>query len=186
MMSFQAYLDTIYANTGKTPEDFRTLAEAKGLLKPGVKPMEIVNWLKRDYDLGRGHAMALIVTFNQATQPQLSLDQQIAERFAGAKSDWRPVFDTLVKAVQSFGPGVTVKPTASYLSLLKNGTKFAVIQPTVTRLDVGIKDKNALTTERYKIAGNWNVMVTHRIRIEKPDQLDDELMKRLRAAYDLA
>ena len=36
-MSFQAYLKNIKAKTGKTPEDFKKLAEKKGLLKPGCK-----------------------------------------------------------------------------------------------------------------------------------------------------
>jgi len=35
-MSFQAYIDNIRAKTGKTPEDFRTLARKEGLLEPGV------------------------------------------------------------------------------------------------------------------------------------------------------
>ena len=34
-MSFQAYLDTIQARTAKTPDDFRELAEERGLLKDG-------------------------------------------------------------------------------------------------------------------------------------------------------
>lgn len=62
-MSFQAYLDNIKAKTGKTPEDFKKLAEEKGLLKPGVKAMEIVNWLKKDFGLGHGHAMAIYAVF---------------------------------------------------------------------------------------------------------------------------
>lgn len=62
-MSFQAYIDNIKAKTGKTPDDFRKLAEKKGLLKPGVKAMEIVNWLKHDYGLGHGHAMAIYAAF---------------------------------------------------------------------------------------------------------------------------
>ena len=31
----------------------------KGLLRPGVKAGEIVAWLKKDFDLGHGHAMAI-------------------------------------------------------------------------------------------------------------------------------
>jgi Domain of unknown function (DUF4287) len=63
LMSFQAYIDNIKAKTGKTPEDFKILAETKGLLKPGVKAGEIVAWLKEDFGLGRGHAMAIYATF---------------------------------------------------------------------------------------------------------------------------
>ena len=58
-MTFQAYIDNIEAKTGKTPDDFRKLAEEKGLLKPDVKAGQIVDWLNEDFDLGRGHAMAI-------------------------------------------------------------------------------------------------------------------------------
>jgi len=62
--SYQGYLRTIKAKTGKTPADFRQMAEEKGFtesgaLKPTVKAMEIFNWLKQDFDLGRGHGMAI-------------------------------------------------------------------------------------------------------------------------------
>ncbi len=61
-MSFQAYIDNIYAKTGKTPEDFKLLAEQKGLLKSGAKAGAIVAWLKEDFGLGHGHAMAIYAT----------------------------------------------------------------------------------------------------------------------------
>lgn len=67
-MSFQAYIDNIKAKTGKTPDDFKKLAEKKGLLKPGVKAMAIVNWLKEDFGLGHGHAMAIYATFKGIKQ----------------------------------------------------------------------------------------------------------------------
>lgn len=62
-MSFQAYIDNIKTKTGKTPGDFKKLADKKGLLKPGVKAGEIIAWLKKDFDLGHGHAMAIYATF---------------------------------------------------------------------------------------------------------------------------
>ncbi len=63
-MSFQAYINNIKAKTGKTPEDFKNLAREKGFLKEGkipegIKAGEIVKWLKEDFDLGHGHAMAI-------------------------------------------------------------------------------------------------------------------------------
>ena len=67
-MSFQAYLDNIQTKTGKSPEDFKKLAEKKGFLKSGklkpeVKAGEIVDWLKKDFKLGHGHAMAIYALF---------------------------------------------------------------------------------------------------------------------------
>ena len=69
-MSFQAYLDNIYTKTGKTPEDFRELAKAKGLFTPETKATVIINWLHEDFDLGRGHAMAIVATFKQFHKEQ--------------------------------------------------------------------------------------------------------------------
>jgi len=59
-MSFQAYLDTIEKKTGLTPRQLVEIAQEKGLDAPGVKAGEILSWLKDDYDLGRGHGMALV------------------------------------------------------------------------------------------------------------------------------
>ncbi len=67
-MSFQAYIDNIKKKTGKTSDDFKKLAEGKGLLKPGVKAMEVVNWLKKDFGLGHGHAMAIYAVFKGIKQ----------------------------------------------------------------------------------------------------------------------
>ena len=63
-MSFQAYLNTIKAKTGKGPADFRQMAEQKGFtqngeLTPNVKAGDIIKWLKTDFDLGHGHATAI-------------------------------------------------------------------------------------------------------------------------------
>jgi hypothetical protein len=58
-MSFQAYLDNIETKTGKTPNDFIALAKAKGFDDPATKTSVIVTWLKEDFDLGHGHAMAM-------------------------------------------------------------------------------------------------------------------------------
>ena len=87
-MTLKAYLDNIQAKTGKTPQDFRILAEEKGLLKEGVKTGQIVSWLKEDYGLGQGHAMAIVLTLRNATQPRLSKDEQVAKHFKGDKARW--------------------------------------------------------------------------------------------------
>ena len=72
-MSFQAYIDNIKAKTGKTPEDFKKLAEKKGFLEKGkikasVKATEITDWLKEEFGLGHGHAMAIYATLKGKTE----------------------------------------------------------------------------------------------------------------------
>lgn len=64
-MSFQAYLDNVEAKTGKSAEDLKAIATEKGLadangLAPGVKATAVTDWLKKDFDLGHGHAMSIV------------------------------------------------------------------------------------------------------------------------------
>lgn len=64
-MTFKAYLDNIQAKTGVAPEEFLHLARAKGFaddkgIAKGVKATQITDWLKAEYDLGHGHAMAIV------------------------------------------------------------------------------------------------------------------------------
>jgi prepilin-type processing-associated H-X9-DG protein len=59
-MSFQAYLDKIEEKTGLTPRALVEQAKQHGYDAPDVKAGVICEWLKADYDLGRGHAMALV------------------------------------------------------------------------------------------------------------------------------
>ncbi|RTK94995.1 DUF4287 domain-containing protein [Candidatus Saccharibacteria bacterium] len=58
-MSFQAYLDSVEQKTGKTPNEFIELAKAEGF-DSDTKAGEIVAWLKQDFELSHGHAMAMV------------------------------------------------------------------------------------------------------------------------------
>ena len=185
-MTLKAYLDNIQAKTGKTPQDFRVLAEQKGLLREGVKTGEVVAWLKRDFALGQGHAMAVVLTLKSATQPKLSRDEQVTKHFRGDKARWRKPYDALLNHVRTFGPDVSEAPTNSYISLLRGSKKFAIVQVTAEHLDIGIKLKGAKTTDRFQAAGAWNSMVTHRVRISDPRQIDTEVRAWLKHAFDEA
>ena len=59
-MSFQAYLGNIEDKTGLIPRQFIALSQEKGFDDPSTKAGVIVDWLKADFDLGRGHAMAIV------------------------------------------------------------------------------------------------------------------------------
>jgi hypothetical protein len=179
-MSFQAYMDTIEAKTGKKPADFRRLARERGLETYG----ETVAWLKAEFALGHGHANAMAHVILETFDHELTIDEQIAKHFAGGKAPWRKSYDELIAAVETFGPDIGLSPSSSYISIVRSGKKFAIVQVTSKRLDVGIKLKDAAAEGRFEAAGAWNAMVTHRVRVSDPGDVDAELLSWLRRAYE--
>jgi hypothetical protein len=183
-MSYQAYLDSIRAKTGKTPAEFRALAQDRGLLAPGIKAGEVVRWLKEDYGLGHGHAMAMYGAIKPADGPRQSTDEAVAAHFAGRRAGWRETYDRLIARVAEFGSDVSAQPAKSYISLVRGGKKFAIVKVTSERFDVGIKLTGTAPAGRLTTAGSWNAMVTHRVAVKDPGDVDPELLRWMRSAYD--
>jgi Domain of unknown function (DUF4287)/Domain of unknown function (DUF5655) len=179
-MSFQAYLDTVKAKTGKTPADFAKLAGEKALTKHG----EIVAWSKKDFELGHGHANAIAAVLLKSESRGASLDEKLEGVFSSTKSAWRATFDALEARVTAYGEDVKLAPTETYVSLLRGDKKFGIAQPSKERLDIGIKLKGIPATERLEVAGSWNSMVTHRVRVNDSSQIDDEVLGWLKQAYE--
>ena len=86
-MSFQAYLDAIEDKTGLTPRELVAQAHQRGFDAPAVKAGTIVDWLKEDYGLGRGHAMALVYVIKNGPE--------IDSKHVGSTGTHRDDSDTL-------------------------------------------------------------------------------------------
>ncbi|MCZ0983717.1 DUF4287 domain-containing protein [Streptomyces diastatochromogenes] len=86
-MSFQAYLDNIEEKTGLTPRQFIGLAEERGFAGPKLKAGPVLEWLKEDYGLGRGHGMALVHVFKNGAQ--------ISDKHVGSGGAHSDASDTL-------------------------------------------------------------------------------------------
>ena len=184
-MTFQAYLDTIRTKTGLGPQEFHDLALAKGLAPKNAKAGEIVAWLKQDFGLGHGHAMAIWSVLRRNGAPRPGSDDALDALFAGSRSPWRPWFDRLSGQMREFGGDVSLAPGRTYVALNRAGRKFAIVQPAAGHLDVGIKCPGVPPVGRFASAKGWNAMVTHRVRILSHDD-DDELVEWLRDAHDAA
>lgn len=179
-MSFQAYIDNVKSKTGKTPEDFAKLAAGKGLSKHG----ETVAWLKNDFALGHGHATAIAGVILKSGLPKAAPEQKLEALFTGKKQHWRAATGKLIDQISQFGDDVSVSAGGTYISLLRAQKKFAILQPSsAERLDIGIKLKGKAAHGRFEAAGSWNAMVTHRVRIADPKDLDAEVLSWLKNAY---
>lgn len=180
--AFQSYLDNIKAKTGLTPADFKRLAKEKGL----TKASEVVAWLKADYGLGYGHAGAIWRVIGHADDVKASDGDRLGKLFAGDKAQWRKGYDALEAKVLKFGADVEIAPNLTYINLVRGTKKFGIVQVAVERLDIGIKLKGVPPADRFEAAGKWNAMVTHRVRISDPKQIDKDVVAWLKRAYEAA
>ncbi len=166
--------------TGKSLEEWKTVLTLSGLSKHG----EMVSLLKRAHGVTHGFANLIVHEFRSGAVSAPAEDLVDAQ-YRG-KQGLRPLYDRIMKEVHAFGTDVEIAPKKGYVSLRRK-TQFALLQPsTKTRLDVGIKLKGLDPTERLEASGSFNAMVSHRVRVSDPREVDAELIGWLRRAYEEA
>lgn len=170
----------IEITTGKPVEKWVAMARTKGFAKHG----EALKWFKDAHGIGHGYANFLA---KETLKPDDAGDAALVDaQFAGAKSALKPLYERLVKMVRAFGSDVEVAPKKNNVSVRRN-KQFALLQPsTATRMDVGLILKGVPAKGRLEASGSFNAMFTHRVRVESVKDIDGELERWLKNAYDLA
>ena len=168
--------------TGKTLPQWLKVTTKCGLEKHG----QIVKFLKSEHDVTHGFANLIAHKTLAAASPDKKNDDPVDAQYSGKKESLRPIYEALIKAVEKFGSDVEVSPKKTYVSLRRK-KQFALIQPsTATRVDVGINLKGHPTTERLEASGSFNSMCSHRVRLGEKKEVNAELKKWLKAAYEAA
>ena len=129
----------------------------------------------------------LLLKSREANEWQLpSGGSLIDQQYSGGKVDLRQSYDVLIEAVKGFGVDVGIAPKKAYVSL-RCSKQFAIVQPsTKKRIDIGVNLKGFDSNDRLVPSGSFNTMVTHRVRITDKNQVNAELIKWLKQAYETA
>ncbi|NOT06876.1 MAG: DUF4287 domain-containing protein [Gemmatimonadales bacterium] len=169
--------------TGKSLDQWVKLVKGMGELKHGA----IVTVLKAKHGLGHGYAnLVAHSAVGVRSEGAGSGDDLVAAQYAGEKVVLRPIYEELVKAIKAFGKDVEFAPKKANVSV-RRSKQFALLQPsTKTRFDVGITLKGVAPKGRLEASGSFSAMVTHRVRLERREEVDKELIGWLKAAYDAA
>ena len=170
--------------TGKTLEQWMAIAKKTGAAKHG----QIVKALKADHGLTHGYANLVAHKLLQSDAGSKAAEgtDLVAAQYKGPKADLKPIYDAVIKAATALGKDVEIAPKKSYVSLRRN-KQFAIVQPsTRTRVDLGINLKGEPAAGRLENSGSFNAMVSHRVRLEKPADVDKEVKAWLRKAWDAA
>ncbi len=178
----QTMVNNLPEKTGKDLSSWLKLLRDAGLVKHG----ELVNHLKTEHQVTHGFANLIASEFLKTGESMKSPEELVETQYAGPKSALRPIYDTLIGVVERFGEDVQISPKKSYVSLRRN-KQFAIIQPsTSSRLDVGISLAGVDSDDRLELSGSFSAMVSHRVRVEDPIEIDAELKEWLKKAYDQA
>ncbi len=170
--------------TGKTLEEWLPIARSAGLEKHGA----IVKFLKGDHGMTHGFAnlVAHKALESDAGSAAAAGDDLVGLQYAGPKEGLRPIYDKIIKMVEGFGSDVEISPKKAYVSL-RRSKQFALVQPsTKTRVDLGVNIKDLEPEGRLEASGSFNAMVSHRVRLEKPGDVDKDVKAWLKKAYDKA
>lgn len=177
-----AMIKNLKANTGKDMPAWLKIVKKTGLEKHG----QIVKHLKSEHGVTHGYASLIA---HEAINPAASApgeDDLVEKQYSGPKADLRPIYDAIIASVSRFGDDVEIAPKKAYVSLRRK-KQFALVQPsTKTRVDVGINLKGTEPTERLEASGSFNQMVSHRVRLGAKKDVDAELKRWLKEAYEAA
>jgi len=164
----------LQATTGHTMPEWLGIVEKAGIEKHG----EIVAWLKAEHGLTHGFANGIALSFRSRGAEPTEVDL-----VSGAKEALRPLYDRLIDAATALGTDVEVAPKKSSVSL-RRSKQFALIEvPSAKRVQLGIQLKGDPATERLLAS---NGMCSHRVDLATADEVDDEVLAWLRAAYERA
>jgi hypothetical protein len=168
--------------TGKTLEQWLKITKKEALEKHG----QIVKFLKEKHQVSHGFANLIAHKTLASDAGSAASADLVAAQYSGKKAGLKPIYDAVIKTVESFGGDVEVSPKKTYVSLRRK-KQFAIVQPsTAARVDIGINLPDTAATDRLEASGSFNAMVSHRVRVTDAKGVNAELKKWLKAAYQAA
>jgi len=186
----QKAIKDLPAKTGKSLEEW-----IKFIKKSGPRTeKERREWLKTEHGLGTNYAWWLAERAEgkggEDGDPQAYLraaEGYVEKMFAGPKESLRPIYHAILKLGLGIGKDVKACPCKTIVPLYRKHV-FAQIKPTTqTRIDLGFALKDFRASGRLIDTGGFakKDRITHRIPITSLKDIDDEVKRWLKAAYEL-
>jgi hypothetical protein len=150
-------------------------------------------WLKKEHELGTNYAGWLAERAEgkgEYGDPEKYLEaaeRYVEDMFMGSKAGLRPIYDALLKLGLSTGKDVKACPCKTIVPIYRNHV-IAQIKPTTrTRIDFGLALGSTRTPKRLIDTGGFEKgdRITHRIEITSSAEIDADVKRWLKKAYEL-
>jgi hypothetical protein len=190
VLMVQKWVAELPEKTGRSLEQWVALGKKSG---PG-DPAKLREWYKAKHGLGTNAAgwiadRALGLASGEGDTPDGYLARAVEHvdvMYAGGKAGLRPVHDALIALGQSLGKDIRICPGRTIVPLYRHHVIAQIKPATQSRIDFGLALGNRKATGRLIDTGGFakKDRITHRIEIGSVAEVDAEVMKWLRMAYD--
>jgi hypothetical protein len=187
----QKFIQELPNKTGHSLEEWIDLARKSG--PPTEK--ERREWLKKEHKLGTNTARWIAGRLEGKNTEEDSPDaylktaaEWVEAQYSGPRAALRLLYEQLLKLGFSLGKDVKACPCKTMVPFYRNHV-FAQIKPsTNTRIDLGLALGNMRTPKRLIDTGGYEKKdrITRRIEVRSKADIDDEVKRWLKKAYEEA
>ena len=186
----QKWIADLKQKTGRSLDEWLKFIKKEGPSTEAARR----DWLKEQHQLGTNSAWWLaersVGKGEESGDPDAYLkaaEKYVDEMFTGKKEHLRPIYDALLKLGLSMGQDTKACPCQTIVPLYRNHV-FAQIKPTTqTRIDFGLALGDTKKTPKRLIDTRGFAKkdrITHRFEITSLKDIDDEVKRWLKIAYD--
>jgi hypothetical protein len=187
----QKWIRDLKGKTGRSVEEWMTFVKKSG---PATEK-ERRTWLKDEHGVGTNVANWLAERAEGGSMGLAEEDPDtylaaapgyVDAMFSGAKANLRPLYDVLLRMGLALGPDMKACPCKTIVPLYRNHVIAELKPSTRTRLDLGFALGDTEPTGRLIDTGGFakKNRITHRIPITRMEDIDDEVKRWLKTAYE--
>lgn len=152
------------------------------------------DWLKSNYKLGTNTAWWLAEradgqpTWDESPEAYLAIaPTYVDEMFSGVKAAMRPIGDALMRMAKEVADDIMFCPCKTMIPFYREHVIAQIKPSTRTRIDFGLSfGADVPFTTRLKDTGGIKKKdrITHKVEVTSLDDIDQQLRKWLKMAYD--
>jgi hypothetical protein len=168
-------LNNLKERTNRTLDEWIRIVKKSG---PATEK-ERIAWLKQEHGITTNYALWIAKCVDgTGGAAAYDPDAMVEEMFAGKKAGLRPLYDHMLALAFELGKDVRVSPCKTIVPFYRT---------TATRVDVGLALKDTKPTGKLISTGGFEKgdRITHRIPVASLAEIDKEVRKWLKRAYEM-
>ena len=168
--------------TGKSLEEWVAIVQASGI--DPLDQKSVRNWLRSEHGVKQNSQWAIADSAARAAGWEApTVAEYIDKQYSGPKEGLRPIFDKIAEAALGLGDDVSMEGRGGYTPFVRKRQFAAVAAQSRSHVDLGLRYVTPPGSSRL-VPAKAPGQSTHKVRLTGTDEVDDEVLGLLAAAYD--